>query len=110
MSPLAPYDDKPHHTTPVTFRWARRDSGGKEVYEATGTCPECGCTMTRRYSAYQYAQAKGGGLLNRRRDPGAQPFSTLCLCTSLHTGRPDGVDTGCGARITIASWADGATP
>ncbi|WP_159063204.1 hypothetical protein [Streptomyces scabiei] len=83
-------------------------SNGKEVYEATGTCPVCHCTMTKRYSAAQYAQAKGGSFWSRRKGPGPQPFSALCQCTSLHTGRPDGVGVGCGARITIASWADGA--
>ncbi|MFD9120401.1 hypothetical protein ACFU6M_01530 [Streptomyces bottropensis] len=107
MNPLLPYDDKPHHTTPVTFQWTRSELNGKEVYVATGTCPECGCTMTRRFTAAQYAQAKGGGFWNRRKDPGSQPFSTLCRCTSLHTDRPDGVEIGCGARITIASWTDG---
>lgn len=108
MSPLRPYNADPHHTTPVTFEWSRTVSNNKEVYAATGPCPECGCVMTKRYSAAQYAQAKGGGFWTRRKGPGPQPFSTLCQCTSLHTGRPDGVDVGCGARITIASSVDGA--
>jgi hypothetical protein len=98
-----------HHTAPVTFQWTHDIAGATEVHEGTGICPECGCTMTKRYTFGQHTQSKGG-FLNRRKGPGSKPFSTLCLCTSLHTGRPEGVRVGCGARITIASWEDGATP
>lgn len=108
MSPLNPYNTSPHHTAPAAFQWTHGVSNGKELHEATGACPECGCVMTKRYTTGQYTQPKGG-FLGRRKGPGPQPFSTLCQCTSLHTDRPEGVQVGCGARITIASWLDGAS-
>lgn len=94
------------HNNQVTvrgFAWRRVSDG---VYEATGKCPICEGTMTRRWERGQYAYVSKGGRWWQRSsasdDPALGPLYTPCLCGRTHAGRPgDDPGGGCGAHLQI---------
>ncbi|MFH8477148.1 hypothetical protein [Streptomyces sp. NPDC018000] len=86
----------------LTFTWTLRESGGRALYTASGTCIQCGCPMTRTFPSVQPPVPKGGGFLGRREDPGPGTWRTTCRCTSLHMPRPANEPQGCGALLTLA--------
>jgi hypothetical protein len=107
MSSVTSYDETVTHGTPVTgFQWIRRRDG-QDRYEATGTCPVCRCSMTKRWPVGQYTVAKGGFLGREAAPDSSTPWYTVCTCRSLHMGRPAGEDGGCGAGLFIAPPATG---
>ncbi len=107
MSPLNPYNKTPHHTAPVIFQWTHRVSEHQEVHEGTGTCPECGCVMTKRYAWGQHTQSKGGFMEPSQRVLAQSVQYVVPVYVPAHGPASQEVHVGCGARITIASWQDG---
>ncbi|MEJ8668932.1 MULTISPECIES: hypothetical protein [unclassified Streptomyces] len=111
MSTAIPYDSDAAHPTPLTFQWTRVETSDEVSYEATGTCPVCGCAMTRHWTFGQHLLAKGG-FHGRRNEPGPQAYHTLCRCRTTHLGRPPHEEFGCGALLVVAppTLDDGPTP
>lgn len=101
MTSLIPYDPDAVHTPVLTFQWTVRGTGDEAAYEASGTCPVCGCVMRRTWSFGQPPVGKGG-FLGRREEPGSEPYYTVCQCRTLHMNRPASEPLGCGALLTIA--------
>ncbi|MFJ9960842.1 hypothetical protein [Streptomyces avermitilis] len=111
-APIA-YDPDAVHASVLTFHWTVREAGDDTVYEASGTCPVCHCAMVRTWTFGQPPIAKGG-FLGRRKEPGPEPYYTVCQCRSLHMNRPADERLGCGALLTIApphgGQSAGSTP
>lgn len=103
------YDPDTVHADVLTFRWTVRDNGDDATYEASGTCPVCGCAMARTWTFGQPPIAKGG-FLGRREAPGPEPYYTVCQCRTLHMHRPASEPRGCGALLAIAPPPAGGTP
>ncbi|MGF0172286.1 hypothetical protein ACQF36_17815 [Streptomyces sp. Marseille-Q5077] len=110
MSASIPYDESAAHPAPLTFQWTVNEAAGEAT--ASGSCPVCGCAMTRTWHSGQPLLSKGG-YLGRRKKPGPKPYRTPCRCKTLHMGRPSGEPFGCGALLVIApplTTANGPTP
>ncbi|MFD3560451.1 hypothetical protein ACFWVU_12360 [Streptomyces sp. NPDC058686] len=101
MTAAIRYDADAVHAPLLTFQWHIRTSGDDVTYEASGTCPVCGCAMTRTWTSGQPPVAKGG-FLGRRREPGPEPYYTTCRCRTLHMNRPPDEEFGCGALLALA--------
>ncbi|MEV5883301.1 hypothetical protein AB0L74_11360 [Streptomyces sp. NPDC052020] len=99
-APIA-YDPDAVHAAVLSFRWTVRHDGDDTTYEAAGTCPVCGCAMTRVWTFGQPPVPKGG-FLGRRGEPGPAPYYTVCQCRTLHMNRPADEPRGCGALLAIA--------
>ncbi|MFF7165245.1 hypothetical protein ACFZBP_28380 [Streptomyces sp. NPDC008086] len=105
MSPAPIAYKKEHKKTPVTFQWQTETGQGGQVRRTgTGHCPACRCPLAVLVKETQVVP-KGGIFDRRRKEYPTRPVSVLCDCTTLHAGRPAGVVTGCGARITIVRWS-----
>lgn len=110
MTPSIPYDADVVHRPVLTFQWTVSGSGDDIAYEASGTCPVCGCAMTRSWTFGQLPVSKGG-FLGRRKAPGPEPYYTPCRCGTLHMNRPADEELGCGALLALAPpQPDGGTP
>ncbi|MFD5538459.1 hypothetical protein ACFWIJ_11590 [Streptomyces sp. NPDC127079] len=110
MTAPIPYDPDAVHGPVLTFQWTVRGDRDDALYEASGTCPVCGCAMRRTWNFGQPSVGKGG-FLGRRNEPGTEPCYTVCQCRTLHMNRPASEPLGCGALLAIAPPpASGGTP